>query len=104
MFYLMAVIERQGLLVVLDPTVGEDVRTLSPAARLDTLRGKRVGMMSNGKPMADVFLRHLGALLEGRHGIEWELATKADPSRIAPRELLDSLAAKSHAIITGVGD
>jgi len=100
----MVVAERQGWLVVLDPTVGEEVRNLAPATRLETLRGKRVGMMSNGKPMADVFLRHLGALLETRHGIEWELVAKPDPSRIAPRDLLDSLSAKSHAIITGVGD
>ena len=99
----MAVTERQ-MLVVLDPTVGEEVRNLAPAARLDTLRGKRVGMMSNGKPMADVFLRHLGGLLTSRHGIEFELVTKPDPSRIAPRDLLDSLSAKCHAIITGVGD
>ena len=91
-------------LVVLDPTVGEEVRQLSRARRLDSLRGKRVGMMSNAKPMADVFLRHLGEALERRYGIEWELEIKPDPSRIAPRALLDSLSAKSHAIITGVGD
>ncbi len=99
----MAVTERQ-MLVVLDPTVGEEARSLAPALRLDTLRGKRVGLMSNGKPMADVFLRHLAELLEHRYGVEWELAVKPDPSRIAPRALLDSLSAKTHAIITGVGD
>lgn len=99
----MATIEKERL-VVLDPTVGEAVRSLAPAARLDALRGKRVSFMNNGKPMADVFLRHLGDLLQSRHGIQWELETKPDPSRIAPRDLLDSLSAKSHAIITGVGD
>lgn len=99
----MATVERE-LLVVLDPTVGEEVRSLKPAARLESLRGKRVGMMSNAKPMADVFLRALGEVLQERYGIEWELEVKPDPSRIAPRALLDSLSAKTHAIITGVGD
>ena len=96
-------VERQRL-VVLDPSVGEEIRSLTPAARLDSLRGKRVGLMDNGKPMAGVFLRHLGELLESRYQIEWVLERKPDPSRIAPRDVLDSLSAKSHAIITGVGD
>jgi hypothetical protein len=99
----MTTAEKQRL-VVLDPTVGEERRSLAPAARLESVRGRRVGFMSNGKPMADIFLTHLGQLLESRYGIEWELVTKPDPSRIAPRDLLDSLSAKSHAIITGVGD
>jgi hypothetical protein len=98
----MTTAEKQRL-VVLDPTVGEERRSLAPAARLESVRGRRVGFMSNGKPMADI-LTHLGQLLESRYGIEWELVTKPDPSRIAPRDLLDSLSAKSHAIITGVGD
>lgn len=89
---------------MLDPTVGEERRSLVPAARPDSLRGRRVGLMSNGKPMADVFLAHLGQVLESRCGIEWELVTKPDPSRIASRDLLDSLSARSYAIITGVGD
>lgn len=99
----MATAQRDRL-VVLDPVVGEELRSLTPAARLDSLRGKRVGLMDNGKPMADVFLRHVGELLESRYQIEWALERKPDPSRIAPRALLDSLSAKSHAIITGVGD
>lgn len=91
-------------LVVLDPTVGEEVRQLSPARRLDSLHDRRVGLMSNGKPMADVFLCQLGEVLQHQYGIVWELEVKRDPSRVAPRAVLDSLSAKNHAIITGVGD
>jgi hypothetical protein len=91
-------------IVVLDPTVGEQVRATAPARRLASLEGKRVGLMTNHKPMADVFLVYLGELLQKRYGVEWELIDKLDPSRIASRAILDSMAAKNHAIITGVGD
>ena len=100
----MATVEQQRL-TVLDPTVGEEVRNVEPNPRLDSLKGKRVGLMSNKKPMADIFLAQLGQILGERYGIEVDtVEIKADPSRIASRELLDSLSAKSHAIITGVGD
>jgi hypothetical protein len=91
-------------LVVLDPTVGEQIRATTPAPRLASLEGKRVGLMTNHKPMADVFLVYLGDLLKERYGVEWELIDKLDPSRVASRGILDSMAAKNHAIITGVGD
>jgi hypothetical protein len=91
-------------LVVLDPTVGEQVRATTPARRLATLQGKRIGLMTNHKPMADVFLVFLGERLQKKYGVEWELVDKLDPSRIASRGILDSMSAKHHAIITGVGD
>ena len=100
----MTIAERQ-LITVLDPTVGEQIRVTQPNPRLESLRGKRVGLMSNHKPMADVFLGQLGAILRDRYGIEVDsVEIKEDPSRIASREMLDSLSAKSHAIITGIGD
>jgi hypothetical protein len=91
-------------LIVLDPTVGEQIRATTPAPRLASLEGKRVGLMTNHKPMADVFLVYVGDLLKERYGVEWELIDKLDPSRVASRGILDSMAAKNHAIITGVGD
>lgn len=91
-------------LVVLDPTVGEQIRTTAPARRLESLEGKRVGLMTNHKPMADVFLVYLGELLQKKYGVEWALVDKLDPSRVASRGILDSMSAKHQAIITGVGD
>ena len=99
----MAATKTHGL-VVLDPSVGEEVRARTRAPRLGSLEGKRVGLMTNHKPMADVLLTFIGELLQSRYGVEWELIDKLDPSRIASREILDSMSAKNHAIITGVGD
>ena len=101
--HLMASTKTLGL-VVLDPTVGEEVRAKTPARRLASLEGKRIGLMTNHKPMADVFLTYVGELLKKKYGVEWELVDKLDPSRIASREIFDSMSAKNHAIITGVGD
>jgi hypothetical protein len=99
----MATTKNRGL-VVLDPTVGEDIRATKPARRLKSLEGKRLGLLTNHKPMADVFLTFLGEFLESKYGVEWELIDKLDPTRIASRAILDTMSAKSHAIITGVGD
>ena len=91
-------------MIVLDPTVGPSSGRLQAADRPPSLAGKRIGLLGNGKPMADVLLQQIGELLAERYGVEWELVSKSDTSRVAPGELLDGLAARSHAIITGVGD
>jgi hypothetical protein len=91
-------------LVVLDPSVGEEVRAKTRAPRLASLEGKKVGLLTNHKPMADVLLTFIGELLQKQYDVEWEFIDKLDPSRIASREILDSMSAKNHAIITGVGD
>jgi hypothetical protein len=91
-------------LIVLSPVAGDDVRTEEEASRLPGLEGRRVTLLSNGKLMADVFLQELGGILRERYDVEIAFALKPDMSRVAPRGLLDQLAAGSHAIITGVGD
>ena len=91
-------------MIVLDPTVSASAGHLRRADRLASLAGTRIGLVGNAKPMADVLLQQIGELLAERYGVEWELVGKSDSSRVAPAELLDSLSARSHAIITGVGD
>lgn len=90
--------------IVLNPAIESQVIEARLAARLGSLRGQQVAFLDNGKPMADVFLSELADVMRRRSGLEPMLEGKPDPSRVVERGQLTSLAAKSRAIVTGVGD
>jgi hypothetical protein len=93
-----------GRMIVLSPVAGEDIRGHAEAKRLSSLSGRRLTFLANGKLMADVFLEELAAVLHRRFDFQDAFAVKPDMSRVAPRGMLDQLAANSHGIVTGVGD
>jgi hypothetical protein len=74
-----------------------------PAPRLDTLAGKRVTLLSIGKPKTMEFLNEIERLLEGR-GILIRRAAKPSFARPAPREVIDEVAAASDAVIEALAD
>ena len=54
---------------VLDPTAEKTAPLGQAAPRLDTLKGKTVGFISNGKEGTKGFFRHLERLLREEHGV-----------------------------------
>jgi hypothetical protein len=90
--------------IVLNPAIESQVIEARMAARLGALGGQPVAFLDNGKPMADVFLSELADVLRRRTGLDPVLDGKPDPSRVVERGQLTSLAARSRAIVTGVGD
>jgi hypothetical protein len=89
----------------LDPTGGLEVAAHPLAARLDTLQGKRLGIVDNGKTNADKFLTMVAEELEELYGVaEFKMLRKRDLSQPAPRELIEELAADTDFAITGIGD
>ncbi len=93
-------------LIVLDPTeppAGHG--TLSP--RLDSLDGRNLGILWNGRRPGpgDRVLMEIADVLRRRHNIADVLfRTKPHLGNVAPGELLAEMAARTHAVITGVGD
>jgi hypothetical protein len=93
-------------LVLLDPTQGPDDRKAAMAPRnLEALDGLTIGFLDNSKGNAGAFLR----VMEERLRERWKIgeavhARKPDASSIAPKDVLDMLAARCHAIVVGVGD
>ena len=64
----------------------------NPAARLDTLNGKRIALLDITKPGGSVFLDRLEHLLTTRfHGGEVIRTQKATYTKPAPQDVLDSL-------------
>jgi hypothetical protein len=56
-------------LTVYDPTAEPQARGIALAPRLATLRGRRAGILDNGKPNADVLMSAIVERLRASHGV-----------------------------------
>ncbi len=89
---------------VLDPTHEANVAGLVPPPRLDTLAGKTVGVISNGKQGTKRFFAAIEAELRETYGVAdviWR--TKGNYSAPAPEAIMAE-AQQWDALISGVGD
>ena len=89
---------------VLDPTFEEIAAGFVRPPRLPDLRGRTVGIISNGKEGTAHFFAHLERVLRTRYGAaDVVQRTKANLSAPAERAIMDE-AAQWDVAITGVGD
>ena len=89
---------------VLNPASESMVVAFEAAPRLQSLKGKTVGLISNGKEGTAGFFAHVDRLLRERYQVaEVLLRTKSNYSAPAENEIIDD--AKSWDLaITGLGD
>mgnify|MGYP004293284197 CR=1 FL=1 len=88
-----------------DPTVTGPVRSNSRAVALNSIDGKTIGILENGKLNAVEMLRETAALFEARHGCTvTRLYSKDNASAPAPSETLAAAASEVDFLITGLGD
>ncbi|MDP6580309.1 MAG: hypothetical protein QF681_06615 [Vicinamibacterales bacterium] len=91
--------------IVFDPRGDVTAATLTPAPRLATLEGARVGVLDNSKWNASKLLRQTVRLLEAEAAPgAINRYTKDSFSRVARAELLDRIAAANDVVITAIGD
>ena len=89
---------------LLDPTHEQDPAGFAPPARLTTLEGATVGVISNGKENTKPFFDHVERLLRDRHGVAKVIRRiKANYSAPAQHALLAE-AMGWDAVLAGVGD
>jgi hypothetical protein len=89
---------------VLDPTSETNPHELHPAPRPDSLQGKTVGIISNGKKGTAGFFAHLDKLMRERFDVaDVVLRTKLNYSAPAEETLLDEVKNWDIAI-SGLGD
>ncbi len=92
-------------LIVLDPSVEPLPVEATLAPRPDTLNGKVIGLMSNGKHNADKLLDELQALLAEHYDFARVVrAPKHNPTIVADSKALDELAAECDVFMTAIGD
>ncbi len=89
---------------VLDPTNEKAAPLGQLAPRLDTLRGKTVGFISNGKEGTKGFFGHLEGMLRENYGVgKVVFRAKSNYSAPADRHIVAEI--KSwDAAISGIGD
>jgi hypothetical protein len=91
---------------LLDPTGAprdSDPRAVLPV--LDTLAGKRIGLLDNSKTNAAALLERIGqTLIQDYRAATIVARTKRIYSRIAPPELIDDLTTNCDAVLTAIGD
>lgn len=89
---------------VLDPTNERSLAAAAAARRLDTLEGKTVGFISNGKEGTKGFFAHLDRMLRQDMGVaNVVLRVKSNYSAPADTHIVDEIR-QWHAVVTGIGD
>ena len=89
---------------VLDPTPGTQPPVGQLAPRLDTLEGKTVGFISNGKEGTKGFFRHLDQMLREEHGVAKVVSrTKSNYSAPADAHIVAEIR-NWEGVISGIGD
>ena len=89
---------------VLDPTPGTAPPVGQLAPRLDTLAGKTVGLISNGKEGTKGFFRHLEQILKDDYGVaNVVFRTKSNYSAPADKHIADEIKTWD-AVVSGLGD
>ena len=89
---------------VLDPTAGEAPAAGQLAPRLDTLAGKTVGFISNGKEGTKGFFLHLDRMLREDFGVAKVVSrTKSNYSAPADKHIVDEIKGWD-AMVSGLGD
>jgi hypothetical protein len=89
---------------VLDPTAGEPAAAGQRAPRLDTLEGKTVGFISNGKVGTKGFFAHLEQMLREDYGVAKVVSrTKSNYSAPADAHIVAEIR-QWDAVISGIGD
>jgi hypothetical protein len=89
---------------VLDPTAEKTAPLGQLAPRLDTLEGKTVGFISNGKEGTKGFFRHLEKILKEQYGVAQVVSrTKSNYSAPADQHIVDEIK-KWDAVVSGLGD
>lgn len=93
--------------VIMDPT-GQATRAegaMQLAPRPESLSGKTVGLVDNGKQNAGRFVDELGKLLVDRYGVGSVVLRKKPVATVdAPAELLEDLHDSADLVVIGVGD
>ena len=92
------------MMEILDPTHEGDSPDFVPAARLRSLEGATIGVISNGKKSTKPFFDALERELVEKHGVATVVRrTKSNYSAPADAEIMDE-AKKWDALVAGVGD
>ena len=83
-----------------DPTAAPRTINAQLAPRLDTLRGKRAGILDNSKANAGTLMLAVTKILQERYGVDAEIIKREKPVAGPPKpEVLDALSKADFALV-----
>ena len=93
-------------MIVMDPRADEViVEDITMAPRLDSLNGKRIALLFDGRLNGDKLLWNVTDLLKEQYEIgEVTFHTRPNVSDVSPPELLGKLAEKADVAMIAIGD
>ena len=90
---------------LIDPTVKSAAHHCVSAPRLESVHGKTIGLLTNGKVNADVLLHETAELFRTHHQCRvLDLSSKQNASAPAPGGIIKELALACDFLITAMGD
>ena len=92
-------------MILVDPSTEQTSASASDAgaARLDSLKGKKIGLLDNIKHNAEYLLIEVGERLKREFGCEVQLIRKKTYTRFAEPHVLAALGG-CHGVVTAIGD
>mgnify|MGYP007072040523 CR=1 FL=1 len=92
-------------MLLYDPTVTGPEYNYKRAAAIQSIEGKKIGILENGKLNAIKMLEETAYLFEQKHGCSIEpIFSKNNAGAPAPHETLSLAAENIDFLITGLGD
>lgn len=92
------------LIELMDPRGEPQPEVSGFAPRPETLDGKVIGFLNNGKPSFDLLLSDLAELLSSEFSIEVIQRTKPVIARPVPTEMAREIHESCDVLVTGLGD
>ena len=89
--------------IVLDPTSERNLATRVRLPRLDTLEGKKIGLLDISKARGDIFLDQLQIRLQER-GATVERFRKPTFTKPAPEDLRQQITVQCEAVVEALAD
>lgn len=78
---------------------------IAAVPRLDSLKGKTIGILDNSKPNADKLAERLAELLQERYGAAKVITRrKLTAQQGAPKNYIEELAGEADFVLAGLGD
>ncbi|MFQ5933837.1 MAG: hypothetical protein ACE5KI_04270 [Dehalococcoidia bacterium] len=93
-------------MIAMDPRADEaPVESIAMAPRLDTLNGKRVGLLFDGRLNGDKLLWMVADLIKEQYETgEVNFWARPNVSDISPPDLMDEMASKADVGLIAIGD
>ena len=93
-----------GTIRILEPVARGSALAAGRLQRINSLKGKRVGLLSNEWRCVKILFEHMPGVLTSQFGAAEVFKEKVELSLAGPEELLDDVAQRTDAVIVAMAN